>query len=301
MCIRDRGLAWPSILAPVLSSQSNIGRRYSSFMIGSTIGWSLGSISMGFLYSLGGSFLVLIAAGLFYLSSYIIFVYFFPREYDTIIDTSTKLKEFKKLVRTLLPLLIAISLATFSIELAFNVMAVKLHSEISFVLKNYGVSDKGLEYILYGFLYGGLVTLLAIPVRIIAGILVDKYNPILIFMITTVAYIAYIWGLTLSRGLLTVIIWQIPLYPFYDISIYASASHYSPLTIKASSAGAVMAAQSIGGLAMTFMGFVVDICGLLLTATIMTICLVLSFTLSYYSLRKVLLQKTLSPRAFVRQ
>ncbi len=252
------GLAWPSVLAPVLTPSESAGRRYSIFMVGSTIGWSLGSSIMGFLYNLAGPRGVLYMAALLYACAYALYAAFFPREYERCEGAGVSLRDFQRLAMLILMLLIAIALATFGAELGFNLMAVKLERELSTVLGNV---DEGTKAVLYGFLYGGITTLVGVPARIVAGRIADRWTPIRLFIAVDLGYAAYIAGLALSHGIATIILWQVPLYPFYDVSVYASTSRYAPPELKASVAGVTLAAQSLGGLAVAFAGPLSDLLG----------------------------------------
>ncbi len=278
------GLAWPSVLAPVLTPTESVGRRYSVFMVGSTLGWSLGSSAMGFLYNLAGPRGVLFMAALLYACAYALYTAFFPREYERSERAGASFAEFRKLAVLMLMLLIAIALATFGAELGFNLMAVKLEHELSMVLGN---ACEDVKAVLYGFLYGGITTLMGVPARIVAGRIADRWSPLRLFIAVDLGYVAYIAGLVLSHGIVTIILWQIPLYPFFDVSVYASTSRYAPPELKASVAGVTLAAQSLGGLAVAFAGPLSDILGPDIAATIACIALLLSaITATVFSIER---------------
>ncbi len=267
------GLAWPSVLAPVLTPSESAGRRYSIFMMGSTLGWSLGSSAMGFLYNLAGPRGVLYMVALLYACAYALYTAFFPREYERGKGAGVSLEDFQRLAMLMLMLLLSIALATFGAELGFNLMAVKLEHELSMVLGN---ANENIKAVLYGFLYGGITTLVGVPARIAAGRIADRWTPLRLFIAVDLGYAAYIAGLVLSHGIATIILWQIPLYPFYDVSVYASTSRYAPPELKASVAGVTLAAQSLGGLAVAFAGPLSDVLGPNIAATIACIALLLS-------------------------
>ncbi|HID80423.1 MAG TPA: MFS transporter [Ignisphaera sp.] len=252
------GLAWPSVLAPILSSSESVGYRYGLFTIGSAIGWSIGSSAMGFIYNHLGPCGVLYSIALLYAASYLLYTLFFPRSYAQLQSAGTYSKAFLRIVMRILLLLIAIALTTFGIEVSFNVMAVKLRSEISEVFSHI---DREANTILFGILYGGLTAILSIPARIIAGKIVDRWDPLWLFITVNVIYAMYIMGLALSHGVVTIILWQIPLYPFYDVSVYTATSRYASTELKAGIAGATLAAQSVGGLIVALVGPVIDVMG----------------------------------------
>ena len=252
------GLAWPSVLAPILSSSEGMGYRYGLFTIGSAIGWSIGSSIMGFIYNYLGPCGVLYSMSLLYATSYLLYTLFFPRNYAQFQSVGTPSKSFLRVVVNMLLLLIAIALTTFGIEVSFNVMAVKLRSEIS---KVFSYSSKGTDAILFGILYGGLTAILSIPMRIIAGKIVDRWDPLCLFIVIDLIYAVYIVCLAVSHGIVTIILWQIPLYPFYDVSVYTATSKYASTEFKAGVAGATLAAQSIGGLIVALVGPIIDVMG----------------------------------------
>lgn len=253
------GLAWPSILAPILTSSEGVGYRYGLFTIGSAIGWSIGSSIMGIIYNYLGPCGVLYSMSLLYTASYLLYTLFFPHNYGQLQNIGTSSKVFLRIVMRMLLLLIAIALTTFGIEVIFNVMAVKLQSEINRVFSHV---DKEANVVLFGILYGGLTAVLSIPMRIIAGKIVDKWDPLCLFIAIDLVYAAYIVCLAVSYGIVTIILWQIPLYPFYDVSVCTSTSRYAPPQFKAGVAGATLAAQSIGGLVVALVGPIIDVMGM---------------------------------------
>lgn len=258
-------LSWPSILTTVFSSSGiSPGRAYSYFTIGTGIGYSVGSSIMGLFYGVLGPEGLFAIIAVTYFLTYLIFIMFFPKR--------TARAEFKAGnsdwgLRKLLVVLLALSLTVFSRELLYAVAPSKLSLELENIL---GVSFKWVEYLLFGVVYGGFTALLSIPARIVAGRLTDKHNPLKLFSLTTLAYMLVYWALVRSEGLLTLLIWQIPLYPFLDTAINTYIAKQAPKETMTASFGVTIFFNALGGLMLLpllanpnldvdFLGYVVTV------------------------------------------
>ncbi|MEM0026229.1 MAG: MFS transporter [Zestosphaera sp.] len=261
-------LSWPSILTTVFSSSSiSPGRAYSYFTVGTGVGYSLGSSIMGLFYSIVGPEGLFIIIAVTYFLTYLIFIVFFPKE-----TTQAELKVSESStsdwgLRRFLIVLLALSLTVFSRELLYVVAPSKLSLELENILDT---SSEWLEYLLFGIVYGGFTALLSIPARIAAGRLTDKYNPLTLFSMTTLAYMLVYWALVKSEGLLTLLIWQIPLYPFLDTAINTYIAKQIPKEVMTAGFGVTIFFNALGGLMLLpllanpgldtdFLGYVVTI------------------------------------------
>lgn len=261
-------LSWPSILTAVFSS-SNVspGRAYSYFTIGTGIGYSIGSSVMGVFYNVVGADGLFIILALTYFITYLIFVIFFPKEATRIEYGVGKSGNSGLDFRKFLMILLALSLTVFSREVLYAVAPSKLSLELGNLL---GTSSKWAEYLLFGIVYGGFTALLSIPARVLAGKLTDRHNPLALFSVTTLAYMIVYWTFVKSGGLLTLLIWQIPLYPFLDTSINTYIAKQTPKETMTSSFGITIFFNALGGLMLLpllaspildvdFLGYIVSV------------------------------------------
>lgn len=240
-------LSWPSILTAVFSdSATSPGRAYSYFTIGTGVGYSIGSSMMGVLYNIVGAEGLFITIATTYFITYSIFVIFFPektaRTKRETIGLSNLDWGFKK---KLLMVLLALSLTVFSRELLYTVAPSKLSLELENMLDS---SSRWMEYLLFGIVYGGFTALLSIPARMLAGMITDKHNPLVLFSLTTLAYMVVYWAFVKSGGMLTLLIWQIPLYPFLDTAINTYIAKQTPKETMTASFGITIFFNALGGL-----------------------------------------------------
>ncbi len=252
------GMSWPCVLAPVLGGGRGAGRRYGVFSLSGTVGWCVGSVVEGVLYiSLQGY--VLVVAGLCYLLAYVLYFVAFPREADHG-GEGVNLVEFVEAAVALLPIFVSVALSIFGMELAYNVIAVKLREEIKALAASLGF-DKSVVPVLYGIMYGGLPAVLAVPARVAAGVIADKVEPVVMLACVEAVYSVYMLGLQAMSGLPVILLWQLPLYPFYDIATYTAVARHSPERLRAYATSVVVTAKSIGGFAVALVGSGADVIG----------------------------------------
>ena len=238
-------ISWPVILSAVFSSpKGGYGWAYSLFTLGTGLGWSAGSIAMGFIHSAGGPVLVFTACSLLYILSYLIFSEFYPREVE--LPPRAPRGGFGE-VRRLWYIFIPYTLLVLSRELYYSVAPVKLSLELAKLLKDYSES---LQYIAFGVAYGGITAVLSIPTRFICGKLADRYSPLLLLVTSSFTYLASYWGFVLTEGLLSIAIWQLPLYPLVDTAVNVGLARYTSGGSRTAALGASLAFSALGGLAV---------------------------------------------------
>jgi len=238
-------ISWPVILSAVFSSsRGRYGRAYSIFSLGSSLGWSAGSVAMGFMHSAGGPVLVLTACALLYLLSYVIFSKFYPEKVEP--PKRAPRRGFEE-VRRLWYILIPYTLLVFSQELYYSIAPAKLSSELAKLL---GDSSESLQYIAFGVVYGGITAALSIPARIACGRIADRYNPLLLLTISSLAYLGSYWGFVLTEGLIPIVIWQLPLYPLVDTAVRVGLARSTSGSSRTTVLGASLAFSALGGIAV---------------------------------------------------
>jgi len=242
--------SWPSIIAPIVSEKTESGFRYGVVTLGGSLGWGLGCSLMGFIYGFGNVSLVTLTAGLFLALSYIVFYLAFPRKYDVAHGEGVSdFKGIRNLPRTMLLFLLAAGVSYFGISWAFNVLSIKLYVEL------------GRNEVLYGIFYGGLTSLIAAIVRPYVGKLSDQIGSLKLYRIALISYSILVTALALSRGFITAILWLIPVYPFYDISLVSTVSRLAPNHLKASALGSMYTVISLSGTLVFIAGPLTDILG----------------------------------------
>lgn len=279
-------IAWPSILLAVFSS-GNItpGRAYSYFTIGSGLGYSLGSTLMGVLYNFAGSGGVFTTLAIMYMVTFSTFYILYPTK-ELQLRKADDYKGKLDVIRSLLPVLVSFSLIVFARELLYSVGPVKLASEIRKLFPTY---SEVVEYTFFGAVFGGITALISVPARVIAGRLSDRFNPLHILAFTGIAYLITYWVFVSTEGLIPIITWQLPLYPFLDVSINTYIAKYVPRQTMALGFGTVLTFSAVGGLMLLpilmnpeiridFLGFLVSI------AVIIAVILISTKTTKHRSL-----------------
>ena len=279
------GAAYPSILAPILSG-SQPGRSYGVFSVGSTLGWAVGSLLMGVVRRFLSTQAVFLTASALYGIAYAIFYAFFPREAGVGERCGCDERRAREFIRGNLQLFVAVVLATLGIELGFNVFSVKLRHEIEKLVGSAEVD------IVYGLLYGFTPSVLSIPARVVAGKLADLRDPELMFLTTTLAYVAYFVTLYLSTGLVTAIVWQLPIYPFYDVALYTTTARRSTESERSTTLGAVLTAQSIGGSLVALASPLIEFYGV--RSCIYMVCTSLALSSILVAMRRALLSRAVA-------
>lgn len=230
-------IAWPTVLSHVLRGE-NIGMKYSKFGLGIGLGWGLGSTASGFIYErLGvvGTFTLMAAL---YLTAYTAFINRVAGVRGVERVTKEDLLEMMKVLKFFVS---AIAVSTFAREYIYIHLTAKLSQAVS------SISFPSLStHEAFGIIYGVTSSMLATPVRLLAGKLISKVNPLNLLALMNLAYIAYASAFYFFNDVLIVILWQIPLYPLVDVATYTSAALHSPEKLRSSASGAVIAFSSIG-------------------------------------------------------
>ncbi|MEM0296605.1 MAG: MFS transporter [Zestosphaera sp.] len=259
-------ISWPSVLSTVLGDSSvSPGRAYSYFTIGTGLGYSIGSACMGPIYGIAGPEGVFTTMVVTHLATYSMLIAFFPGSADIKATArGGRVINVDSVLSKLAPVLIAVSLTVFSRELLYSVAPSKLSMELENLV---GSSSRLTEYTLFGLVYGGFTAILSIPARIIAGKLTDRHNPLVLFALVTTAYLIDYWLFVKSWGWVSILIWQLPLYPFLDTAINTYIAKQVPKDVMTSGFGLVIAFDALGGLmllpllvnphlSMDFLGYV---------------------------------------------
>ncbi|MCX8186212.1 MAG: MFS transporter [Sulfolobales archaeon] len=237
-------ISWPSILSAVFSGGISPGKAYSYFTLGSGLGYSFGSLAMGPIYSALRAEGVFTTMAVIYLLTYLIFFIQYPTKGPSrhgLRDVS----ESPNAILKLIPVLTAFSFIVFARELLYSIAPLKLTYEIREV---FTPTSELVEYTLFGTVFGGITALLSVPARVLAGKLSDRYNPAKILFAISIAYLITYWLFVTTEGLIPIIVWQLPLYPFLDVSINTYIARYVPRHAVTLGFGTVLTFSAIGGL-----------------------------------------------------
>jgi MFS family permease len=267
-------LSWPSVLNAVFSrARGGLGQEYSLFTIGSGVGLMLGSLMSGFLCNIGGESLVYVLSALMVSLPFAFFYALYPDSGDGDRGDGGGVTEAFKILRLGL---VAVTLASFSRELAFSFGPEKLSKELESLV----AGNQKLLSILYGAVYAGgaLVSPIA---RLAAGRIADRYGAKKLYIASILSYTAFYWAFISSKGVVPLILWQIPLYPFQDTAVNTYIASRTPEKLRVSAFGLLTAFTSIGG----FLVAIVPILGLgdaMKSGAIITIASVIAITLLLY-------------------
>jgi len=278
-------IAWPSVVATVVSDIEESGtRKYSIYAMGGSIGWGMGSILMGFLYSLGGIKLVTITVATFRILATVLFYSVYPKIYRQDVNVTIGGKQTLRSIlenNFLMFFLLAVAISYFGLEFSYNILSIKLYSEL------------GRNEIYYGIVFGGVTAFLGAFFRPIAGRIVDLIGEIRSFAVTLISYTLLLYGLAIAKGWFMVLLWTIPVYPLYDTAAVTIASKALPPKVRATAIGTYGTAISVAGNLVVIAGPLADIFGVDKATIFSSILqlLALMLMLLYYGLKCVLRKK----------
>jgi len=245
-------IAWPSVVAAVVSDIEEVGsRKYSIYAMGGSIGWGLGSISMGFLFSMGGMKLVSIMTALFMALAFTLFYIMYPEAYGQSFKREHGISVFKNIVRNkiIIAFLLAVIISYFGLEFSYNILSIKLYNEL------------GRNEVFYGIFFGGITAFLGALFRPIAGGIVDTLGETRSFIVTLISYTLLLYGLALAKGWVMALLWIIPIYPLYDTAAVTATSKALPPELRATAIGTYGTAVSIAGSLVVIAGPIADSLG----------------------------------------
>jgi len=241
-------------ISVVLERRENIGRNYSIIGLASGFGWAFGSSLAWFLHeALAKGIFIFILVSAYITGIYGLFTGYVGDDKKASRKVLVGLRVVYRNLSWFLPVLL---LAYIGTAMGSNLNAVilddKLHSFVEDFLSDVITNSR----LLYGLFYAGLPVLIAIPARIIAGKLVDRGKERTLFISSIIAYLLIFPLLPFMSPLIFLLIWLIPVYPFYDTSIYAisarsTGSHESTIS------GYISTVTSLAGLLVIIINYIV--------------------------------------------
>jgi nitrate/nitrite transporter NarK len=146
--------------------------------------------------------------------------------------------------------------SSIGLAIGSNVNALILDSKLRDL---FSIFNTGFELrIFYGFFCGTLPVLLGSPLRLIIGRLVDKGYEKTMFTASILTYLILYLILPHTQPVIFIILWMLPVYPFYDTSIYAIISR-STSRYEATVTGFISTINSLAGLSLLLLNSTVPI------------------------------------------
>jgi len=238
------GAAWPAIVSGAADKYGSSASVYARWSIGSGIGWGLGSAASGFAASAWGVQGVVLSMIAPYIAAYCLFIYELRDVNQVGSNSSISLSSLASLLRSLYLFSAAVVVSVFSRELIYVYATKKFSDEVTKLFSD--SADK-----LFGLLYAVGVVVSA-PSRVMAGKIADRISPETLLISVIAAYALFGVGMHVSSGWSTIILWQIPLFPFMDVSLTGFTLKIVPAELRGSSIGIVTALSSLGGLMLVF-------------------------------------------------
>ena len=197
---------------------------YPRFLVLATIGYSIGSILMGLISEVHGYGLNFMLMGLLLFISYssLLKSYRYSNENVSSINISSKI----------LSLIFIVALSSVAIEIVYAYSSYKL----------YEIVDNDL---LYGILYGGISSVLLLSLRKYVDKIYANENPKKYATGILILYTIYLILLATMSGIIFIMLWQIPIYPFYEAAILSFIIHI--IRNKEFSSSIILAGYGLAG------------------------------------------------------
>ena len=171
---------------------------YPRFLVLATIGFSLGSILMGFVSKIFGYALNFFLIGILLFLSYSMILSLYRYGWERI---SYSAKNFKSIA-----LILIVALSSVAIEIVYAYSSYRLHEILS-------------DEFLYGIFYGGISSTILLMLRNHVQKIYSSKNPKDIAIKVFLLYTSYLILISSISGIFLVILWQIPMYPFYEAAL----------------------------------------------------------------------------------
>ncbi len=220
------------IMGALLHATKSSGKSYGYFMTYATLGWGLGGPLAGFLEPIIGLRNCFLLVSLIYAISILIPYSVFP---EIAIGGEAGLKDIVIGAKTVIYIFIAGSLVFAGLNLFFGNYSLRLR-EIS------GSPE------VFGIVYTLLPAIIGAITRPLIGILSDRIDPLIVALIGCIIEVVCIIMLYYSWGLIAVIVWLTPAYPFLDQGYTMLLSRRLPGKLQALAAGVRVTMSSFGGL-----------------------------------------------------
>ena len=224
--------ASPSVTGAFLDATASSGLQYSLYSMFGAAGWGLGGLLAGYLKNLIGVTSVFTLAALAIAAAFAAAFLTYPEEHTS---KGAKAIEVLHGVRKSITLFAVISFLMISINLFYGNYALRLR-EIA------GSPE------MFGLVYTALPATMGVIVRPLAGRLSDKFSPKTMLAASLAGYAIIFPLMNSSYGILAIILWLIPLYPFQDQGSMMLLSRSLKSSLQGMASGILYTASSLSGL-----------------------------------------------------
>jgi len=241
-------------LSCLIEDRTRIGTKYSRAGLSMGIGWGFGSSLAWPLYlKIGRYGFAVMLSTLYIVSILMILKGYIGKERDASRGLIIGLQHVYSGLSRFIPVLLFSSIG---LAIGSNVNALILDSKLRDL---FSIFNTGFELrIFYGFFCGTLPVLLGSPLRLIIGRLVDKGYEKTMFTASILTYLILYLILPHTQPVIFIILWMLPVYPFYDTSIYAIISR-STSRYEATVTGFISTINSLAGLSLLLLNSTVPI------------------------------------------
>lgn len=230
-------------LSSLIEDRARVGTKYSYAGLAMGVGWGIGSaIAWPMYINLRQVFFALITASLYLLAVFMVTMGYSGKDRELSTSLNRGIQHVFVNLAKLAPIIL---LSYIGISIGSNINALIMDSKLREIIN---ISNSSINSrFFYGLFYGTLPVLLGTPLRFLIGKFIDKGYEEVAFIGAIFTYLILFLILPYAPPLLFIILWALPVYPFYDTSIYAVVSRNTS-GFEASATGFLSSVYSLAGL-----------------------------------------------------
>lgn len=235
-------LGWPAVLSSYMNNvRGTLGKEYGYMTSLTGVGYCAGALLSNVVYTRLGSFASFIVVGALYLATFALFYLYYPG------GSQPTRQKARTGTETLTLRYLAVFTASFALAVATReTLYSRAPVKIIHVVKE--LSGEENAQMLYTIVYSVIPAVLSVPVRILAGRLVDSAGPLRLYLSTVIGYGIIYFAMMYSGSYIALIVWTIPLYPFLDTAVTTLLAAKSRENEMTKSMSINILASAIGGL-----------------------------------------------------
>lgn len=233
-------LVFTFAMSSIIEDRARIGSKYSVAGLGMGLGWGIGALIAWPLFNYLGNYLFSTTLSTIYaLSSLLVIIGYSGKERENTTPISALKTVFSEL-------------HWFAPIILFSSIGLSIASSMTSILLDYKIRELPIlnksfdSRLFYGLFYGTIPVLAGTPARIIAGRLVDNRKEEKLLLTALSSYLVLFLVLPFTPPILYILLWLIPIYPFYDTSIYAILSRNTN-KYEATATGFLASINSLAG------------------------------------------------------
>lgn len=222
-----------TIYGKILRKAEGSGKKLSILLMMFSIGWTCGGLFPSFLSLINSiDFGFLASSLLLMISARIVMPTLEPQEKKE--KYSAFKYSFKEQIKQIWKIAIGLILWASGYYMLSGVFSLKLYNSVSNQFE-------------YGIYFTVITGLASIMIRPYAGRLVDKISPFKVLIGSIFAYLLLSIALIWAPPFLVVLLWILPIYPFFDTGSYSLLSRMMPYELQSTAAGIINTSISLGG------------------------------------------------------